>query len=146
MPVYARTPTRACMARTCPSLPSGVGDLKRPPHLASLRQDHISIVASSDASALPPREALDMSETQVKIDWLEARIDHQAARIDALYRTLELHGIFPRPVSGSQRDALPEELWEVAGVPCQAARNGSAEPPSPTPRQRHGRVDPAGRR
>jgi hypothetical protein len=57
-----------------------------------------------------------MSEMQDKLDFLEARIDHQAARIDALYRALEREGILPRPVTGDRRETSPDETWEVARV------------------------------
>ena len=95
----------------------------------------VSIVASPDATSLRPNETHDMSETHDTIDRLEARIDHQAARIDALYRALERHGIFPRPVNGSPGDASPDESWEVATVPSdrQAKR-----PPLRRPRRAPG--------
>jgi hypothetical protein len=37
-----------------------------------------------------------MDEMHAALDRLEARIDHQGARIDALYEMLELRGVLPR--------------------------------------------------
>jgi hypothetical protein len=64
-----------------------------------------------------------MSDLEDKIDRLEARIDHQAARIDALYRALEREGIFPRPETGMPPDASSADAaWEVADVPANRQR------------------------
>lgn len=62
-----------------------------------------------------------MNDTHANLDRLERRIEDQAARIDALYRLLELRGILPRGGDAGMGDALfdgePEDLdlsrgWE----------------------------------
>ena len=54
-----------------------------------------------------------MDDTHVALDRLEARIEDQAARIDALYRLLELRGILPRGVGTGRGDALSDEGSET---------------------------------
>jgi hypothetical protein len=63
-----------------------------------------------------------MNEMHDQITRLEARIDHQAVRIDALYAAIEREGIFPRPVTGSRPGEPPEAGWEVAAVPPRKQR------------------------
>lgn len=53
-----------------------------------------------------------MNETHVTLDRLEARLDAQEARIEALYGMLELRGLLPRPVGAGRGDALHDEDWE----------------------------------
>jgi hypothetical protein len=49
---------------------------------------------------IPPEHGtaklLTMDEMHSALDRLEARLDHQAGRIDALYEMLELRGVLPR--------------------------------------------------
>ena len=45
-----------------------------------------------------------MDEMHAALDRLEARVDHQAARIDALYEMLELRGVLPRSIGPEARD------------------------------------------
>jgi hypothetical protein len=59
-----------------------------------------------------------MSEMQAPLDRLETRIENQAARIDALYRLLELHGILPRAVDAGRGDALFDHESEALGLSC----------------------------
>jgi hypothetical protein len=47
-----------------------------------------------------------MDEMHSALDRLEARIDHQAGRIDALYEMLEQRSVFPRSAA-----ALGGETW-----------------------------------
>ena len=49
-----------------------------------------------------------MTNRHGSLERLESRIDYQAARIDELYRMLELHGI-ARPVDAGRRDVLDED-------------------------------------
>jgi hypothetical protein len=53
---------------------------------------------------------------------LEARIDYQTARIDALYAALERHGIYPRPLTGSPGEPESDDSWEVADAPSTRER------------------------
>jgi hypothetical protein len=55
------------------------------------------------------RDARAMSEMRATLDRLERRIEDQTARIDALYRMLELRGL-PRDDAG-RGDALFDELF-----------------------------------
>jgi hypothetical protein len=59
-----------------------------------------------------------MTDRHASLERLETRIDYQAARIDALYRLLELHGI-ERPVDASRCDALFDELDEDAPMTAE---------------------------
>ena len=47
-----------------------------------------------------------MNENQNTLDRLETRIEDQTARIDALYRLLELRGILPHAPDAGRGDAL----------------------------------------
>ena len=58
-----------------------------------------------------------MSEMQSVLDRLEARIDYQSARIDAIYRTLERHGMAPRPLNARSGDAFADDLLELSHLP-----------------------------
>jgi hypothetical protein len=49
-----------------------------------------------------------MDEMRAAMDRLEARLDHQAGRIDALYELLELRGIVPRSVGTARGDAFDD--------------------------------------
>jgi hypothetical protein len=48
---------------------------------------------------------------------LEARLDYQAARLDALFRMLETAGVFPRPARRGRDDPLFDELFQVEDSP-----------------------------
>ena len=50
-----------------------------------------------------------MNEMHATLDRLERRVEDQGARIDALYRLLEVRGILPRDVDAGRADALPRE-------------------------------------
>jgi len=73
-----------------------------------------------------------MREMGNTIDRLEARIDLQAARIDALYEILERNGISPRPATGSG-DAPSVEPVEV-----RAARSNKRRKTPPRSRRAAG--------
>lgn len=73
-----------------------------------------------------------MTEMHSSIDRLEARIDHQAARIDALYALLQARGVLPRPAEAGRGDALFDDLpdLEVEDSPLERERRAtSARPP-----------------
>jgi hypothetical protein len=59
------------------------------------------------------------------LDRLEARIDHQAARIDEVFRLLKARGLIEDPTDVPD-DALFDELVEVEDSPL--AREKRAEP------------------
>jgi hypothetical protein len=63
-----------------------------------------------------------MSEMQSTLDRLEARIEIQTARIDALYRLLERRGILPRAVDSAGHDALFDEESEALDLSCDWER------------------------
>jgi hypothetical protein len=54
-----------------------------------------------------------MDETQARLDRLEARLEDQVARIDALYRLLEQRGLLPRGAEAGRGDALFDDESEV---------------------------------
>lgn len=58
-----------------------------------------------------------MNEMHSTLDRLEARIDHQAARIDALYALLEARGLLQLPVDAGRGDAFFDELAEIEDAP-----------------------------
>ncbi len=58
-----------------------------------------------------------MDEMHATLDRLETRIEDQGARIDALYRLLELRGILPQAVDAGRGDALSDEEPEVLDLP-----------------------------
>jgi hypothetical protein len=58
-----------------------------------------------------------MTEMHSLLDRLEARIDQQAARIDALYRELETRGILPAAVDAPPADPFFDELVDLEDVP-----------------------------
>ena len=58
-----------------------------------------------------------MSDKQSSLTRLEARLDYQAARLDALYRMLETAGVLPRPARRGRGDALCDELFQVEDSP-----------------------------
>lgn len=67
-----------------------------------------------------------MTRIYPSVDQLEARIDHQAARIDALYRMLRAAGVIPGPLEPGSRDAFFDGL-----IPCEDApltRDRDAQP------------------
>jgi hypothetical protein len=59
------------------------------------------------------------------LDRLEARIDHQAARIDEVFRLLKGRGLIERPAD-VPTDALCDELVQIEDSPL--ARERSPEP------------------
>jgi hypothetical protein len=73
-----------------------------------------------------------MNETHATLDRLEKRIEDQAARIDALYRMLELRGTLPCTVDAGQGDAMFDEELDALDLPSWH------ETPRPTPRFRVG--------
>lgn len=58
-----------------------------------------------------------MSDRQSSLERLEARLDYQAARLNALYRMLETAGVLPRPARRGRSDALCDELFQVENSP-----------------------------
>jgi hypothetical protein len=64
-----------------------------------------------------------MTTISPSLDRLEARIDHQATRIDALYRTLEERGIIPGPANGT--DAFFDELVQIEDAPVARERRAA---------------------
>jgi hypothetical protein len=58
-----------------------------------------------------------MNEMHATLDRLETRIEDQGARIDALYRLLELRGILPQRAEAGRGDALFEDEPEVLDLP-----------------------------
>jgi hypothetical protein len=56
-----------------------------------------------------------MTRIYPSFDRLEARIDHQAARIDELYRLLEARGIIP----------APDKLDRIEDAPLQRERRAA---------------------
>jgi hypothetical protein len=58
-----------------------------------------------------------MSKRQSRLDRIEERLDRQAARIDDLYRLLELRGIRPPAAETGTRDAFFDELVQVEDSP-----------------------------
>jgi hypothetical protein len=68
-----------------------------------------------------------MSDTQSSLERLEARLDYQAARLDALYRMLETASVLPRPARRGRSDAFFDELFHVEDSPlareqCEPAK------------------------
>ena len=61
-----------------------------------------------------------MNEMQAEFDRLEARIDAQTARIDALYHALELRGILPRAGDAGRDDAFSDGVFELEETPLSA--------------------------
>jgi hypothetical protein len=59
------------------------------------------------------------------VDRLEARIDHQAARIDELFRLLKARGLIPDPAY-APNDVLFDELVQIEDSPL--GRDQSALP------------------
>jgi hypothetical protein len=58
-----------------------------------------------------------MNETHSTLSRLEARIDNQAAQLDALYAMLYARGILPRPMDAGRGGVLFDELDEVEDAP-----------------------------
>ena len=58
-----------------------------------------------------------MSEFHSLLDRLEGRIEYQAARIDALYRTLEEHGLLAPAEPDPAQEELFDELLQVEDAP-----------------------------
>lgn len=54
---------------------------------------------------------------QTTLDRLEARIDYQATRIDALYELLRERGLLPLPGDAGRSDGVFEEPLEIAEAP-----------------------------
>jgi hypothetical protein len=92
----------------------------------------IEVAASPDSAAVRKRETFAMNETHATLDRLEKRIEDQAARIDALYRMLELRGILPCGVDAARGDAMFDEELDALDLPSWH------ETPRPTPRFRVG--------
>jgi hypothetical protein len=66
-----------------------------------------------------------MNEMQSSLERVEARLDRQSARIDALYRTLEERGIIPGPRDVGARDAFFDELIQLEEAPPAHARRAA---------------------
>jgi hypothetical protein len=62
-----------------------------------------------------------MTRIYPSFDRLEARIDHQAARIDELYRLLEVRGIIPAPDEPDRAEDAPVSRERLAGHPLRRA-------------------------
>jgi hypothetical protein len=78
-----------------------------------------------------------MTEMSSTIDRLEARLDYQAARIDALYALLQERGVLPRPADAGRGDALFDEVLELEDAPLERERRARPSRPSRTrPRTR----------
>jgi hypothetical protein len=60
-----------------------------------------------------------MNRSYPSLDRLEARLDQQAARLDALYRMLEEHGIVPARADAG--DAFFDELVQIEDAPLARA-------------------------
>ncbi|HZD87543.1 MAG TPA: hypothetical protein VE088_06015 [Gaiellaceae bacterium] len=61
------------------------------------------------------------------LDRLEARIDHQAARLDALYAALEAGGVL-EPADAAVSDALFDELVQIEDSPLARDLAGERRP------------------
>ena len=70
---------------------------------------------------MPPPRRLptlrEMSEIHSLLDRLEARLDYQAARVDALYRILEENGLRSYPGDDPAQEELFDELLQVEDAP-----------------------------
>jgi uncharacterized coiled-coil protein SlyX len=64
---------------------------------------------------------------QTTLDRLEARIDHQAARIDELFRLLKARGLIQDPADVPS-DALCDELVQFEDSPLARERNTEPTP------------------
>lgn len=64
-----------------------------------------------------------MTEMSSTIDRLEARLDYQAARIDALYALLQARGLLSRPADAGKGDALFDDLLDVEDAPLERERH-----------------------
>lgn len=64
-----------------------------------------------------------MTRIYPSVDRLEARIDHQAARIDALYRVLKEAGVIPCPMEPGLRDVFFDKLIPYEDAPLTRDRN-----------------------
>lgn len=63
-----------------------------------------------------------MDEMHAELDRLEARIDHQAGRIDALYEKLEERGVLPRHSADSEAEVeAPDSrsVWKQKSKPAR---------------------------
>jgi hypothetical protein len=72
-----------------------------------------------------------MDESRSALDRLEARLEHQAARIDALYEMLEERGVLPQAAAtldeewfGAEPEAHPESrdlcsVWKRTSPPAR---------------------------
>jgi len=67
-----------------------------------------------------------MNEMHSTLDRLEAKIDCQTARIDALYALLQARGLLHVPVDAGKGDALFDEVAEIEDAPI--AREMRARP------------------
>jgi hypothetical protein len=67
-----------------------------------------------------------MDQMQSALDRLEARVEYQTGRIDALYALLEARGLLLLPVDAGKGDALFEEIAEIEDAPI--AREVRARP------------------
>jgi hypothetical protein len=67
-----------------------------------------------------------MNESHSTVDRLEARIDHQAARVDELYRILKARGIIPAATASGGSDAFFDELVQIEDAPLSRDRTTHA--------------------
>lgn len=63
-----------------------------------------------------------MTENLSSIDRLEARVDYQAARIDALYALLQARGVLPRNANNGKADLVFDDLLKRNGTPLERGR------------------------
>jgi hypothetical protein len=74
-----------------------------------------------------------MNDMHSSVERLEARLDYQAARLDALYRMLETAGVLPRPARRGRSEAFFDELFQVEDSPL------AREPHKPPAKRRAAR-------
>jgi len=63
-----------------------------------------------------------MREMSSALERLEARVEHQTARIDALFRMLEARGVIPSPAKTGAGDAFFDELVQIEDAPLARER------------------------
>lgn len=66
-----------------------------------------------------------MNETHSALDRLEARLDRQAARIDALYEMLEQRGVLPQSVATLEGDGAEPDAHAESRDPCSVWKRTS---------------------
>jgi hypothetical protein len=74
-----------------------------------------------------------MTEMHSLLDRLEARIDQQAARIDALYRELEERGMLRGAAQAQAVDPLFDELVDVEDAPLATEVDAEGQRPHAAP-------------